>query len=394
VGIAWKPFSKTVVRTGYGINYNLGQYGLMATQFGFQPPFAQAQINPAPTPTSLTLQNGFPVSPLSPNHITNTYAADPNYRLAYVQSWNLNIQQDIKSSLVINIGYTGSKGTHLDIVRAPDQLQTGGPRFPTCTPITPPAAPCVSPFLFESSQGSSVLHSGSLRVRKRMRHGLSLGGTYTYSKSIDNASSIGGGASVVAQNDLNIAAERGLSSFDQRQRFSADYSYELPFGKEKKWLKGDSWAEKAFSGFSFSGNLSMGSGFPFSPRIFGNSGDLRRGVSGAARPDVVPGQSIQLSDPSIHQWFNVNAFAAPSGPFGDAGRNIIIGPKSISFDMAFAKSIQVKEMQNLEIRVSANNVFNNVRFTSIDTTLGSPTFGQVVAAGPMRKIQLTTRYRF
>src|SRR4029077_10853891 len=235
VGVAWKPWQKTVVRAGYGVNYNIGQYGLMATQLGFQPPFAIAQTNPAPTPTSLTLQNGFPASlAASPNHITNTYAVDPNYRLAYVQSWNLNIQQEIKSSVVMNIGYTGAKGTHLDIVRAPDQLPTGGPRFVACTPTTPAATDCVQPFLFESSQGASILHQGTLRVRKRMRHGLSVGGTYTYSKSIDDASSIGGGATVVAQNDLDIAAERSLSSFDQRQRFVADYLYELPFGKDKK----------------------------------------------------------------------------------------------------------------------------------------------------------------
>src|SRR5260370_30827290 len=79
VGIAWKPLSKTVVRAGYGINYNLAQYGLMATQLGFQPPFANAQINPATTPPSLTLQNGFPVSPVTPHHITNPYAVDPDY---------------------------------------------------------------------------------------------------------------------------------------------------------------------------------------------------------------------------------------------------------------------------------------------------------------------------
>ncbi|HZD95685.1 MAG TPA: TonB-dependent receptor, partial [Candidatus Sulfotelmatobacter sp.] len=245
VGIAWKPWQKTVVRAGYGINYNMGQYGLMATQLGFQPPFAVAQINPALTPTSLTLQNGFPAAiAASPNHITNTYAVDPDYKLAYVQSWNLNIQQEIKSSVVVNLGYTGAKGTHLDIVRAPDQLPTGGPRFPACTPITPAATNCVQPFLFESSQGSSILHQGTLRVRKRLRHGLSVGGTYMYSKSIDNASSIGGGATVVAQNDLDIAAERSLSSFDQRQRFVADYLYELPFGKDKKWLTASGPAQK------------------------------------------------------------------------------------------------------------------------------------------------------
>jgi hypothetical protein len=248
--------------------------------------------------------------------------------------------------------------------------------------------------LFESSQGSSILHSGSLRVRKRLRHGFSVGGNYTYSKSIDNASSIGGGAQVVAQNDLDIAAERGLSSFDQRHRFTADYIYQLPFGKEKKWLHKDGWAEKTFGEITFSGNVMLASGLPFSPRIFGNATDLGRGTTGATRPDLVLGQSIQLNNPTIGQWFNTAAFAAPAGVFGNAGRNIIMGPGTASADMSVSKSIQIKEMQGLELRLSASNVFNIVRFTSIDTTFGSPTFGQVVGAGSMRKAQLTARYRF
>jgi hypothetical protein len=394
LGVAWKPRQKTVVRAGYGINYNIGQYGQMATQLGFQPPFAVAQTNPAPTPTSLTLQNGFPVAINdSANHITNTYAVDPNYRLAYVQSWNLNIQQEIKTSLVVNIGYTGAKGTHLDIVRAPDQLATGGPRFVACIPTTPAATNCVQPFLFESSEGSSILHQGTLRVRKRLRHGLSVGGTYIYSKSIDDASSIGGGATVVAQNDLDIAAERGLSSFDQRHRFVADYLYELPFGKDKKWLTGSGAPQKILNGFSVSGNVTLASGFPFSPQFFGRSTDLSRGITGAARPDLT-GQPIQLDNPTIQQWFNTAAFTAPSGVFGTAGRNIIIGPGTVQFDMALSKTVQVKEMQSMEVRLSATNVFNTVHFSSIDATFGSPTFGQVTAAGAMRKAQLTARYRF
>jgi hypothetical protein len=384
-----------VVRAGYGINYNIGQYGLISNQLGFQPPFAAAQINPASTTTSLTLQNGFP-APLnaSPNHITNTYAVDPNYALAYVQNWNLNIQQEIKTSLVLNIGYTGAKGTHLDIVRAPDQLATGGPRFAACTPTTPAAATCVQPFLYESSEGFSILHQGTLRLRKRMRHGLSLGGTYTYSKSIDDASSIGGGATVVAQNDLDIVAERGLSSFNQTHRLVADYVYELPFGKDKKWLTSSGRAQNILGGFSFSGNLNLASGFPFSPRFFGRATDLSRGITGAARPDLAPGQSIQLGNPTIQEWFNTAAFASPAGVFGTAGRNTIIGPGTVSFDMSVAKNVQVKEMQSLEVRLSATNVFNMVHFTSIDATYGSPTFGQVVGTGAMRKAQLSARYRF
>ncbi len=380
VGLAWKPFSKTVVRSGYSINYNLGQYGSMATQLGFQPPFAFTETNTAPNPTALTLENGFPASTKA---VTNSYAVDPNYRLAYVQSWNLNIQQEVKGDMVINVGYTGAKGTHLDIVRAPS-LDSNGILLNNA-----------QPFLFESSNGSSILHSGSLRVRKRMRHGFQLGGTYTYSKSIDNASSIGGSAVVVAQNDLDLAAERGLSSFDQRHRFTADYYYQLPFGKEKKWLHGDSWQDKFFGGFAFQGNITLASGFPFSPRIFGSLTDLNRGANGSLRPDVVAGQSIQLSSPGIQEWFNTAAFTAPApGQFGAAGRNIIEGPGAIGFDMAFSKTIQVKEMQSLELRISATNVFNHANFAGIDATLGSPTFGQVISVGSMRKAQLVARYRF
>ena len=395
LGVAWKPFSKTVVRAGYGVNYNISQYGLMATQLGFQPPFAVAQTNPAQTPTSLTLQNGFPAAiAASPLHITNTYAVDPDYRLPYVQSWNLNIQQEIKTSVVVNVGYTGSKGTHLDIVRAPDQLPTGGPRFTPCAPTTPASVQCIQPFLFESSAGSSILHQGTLRVRKRMRHGFSIGGTYTYSKSIDDASSIGGGATVVAQNDLDIAAERSLSSFDQRHRFVADYVYDLPFGKDRKWLNNSGMAQNIFGGFLFSGNLTLASGTPFSPQFFGRATDLSRGVTGSARPDLVPGQSIQLGNPTIGEWFNTAAFTTPAGVFGTAGRNSIIGPGTVEVDMSVSKNIQIKEMQALEIRLSANNVFNTVHFTSIDSTFGSPTFGQVVGAGAMRKAQLSARFRF
>jgi hypothetical protein len=238
------------------------------------------------------------------------------------------------------------------------------------------------------------MHAGTLRLRKRMRHGLSLGGSYTYAKSIDNASSIGGGAQVVAQNDLDIAAERGLSSFDQRHRFTADYFYQLPFGKDKKWLAGETWAGKAFSAIVFSGNVTLASGFPFSPRIFNTFSALNKGVNGSSRPDLVPGQSIQLSHPTIQQWFNTAAFTTPAGPFGDSGRNTITGPGMFSMDMAVSKNIQLKEMQGLEVRLSATNILNTVHYTSIDTTLGSPTFGQVVAAGPMRKGQITARYRF
>ena len=120
IGFAWKPFSKTVVRGGYGINYNTGAFQGIAQQLAFQPPFATTATNiePSARPSipSLTLQNGFPTPT---GGITNNYAIDPNYRLGYVQIRNLDIQQQIRPTLLLNIDYTGTKGTDLDIRKLP-----------------------------------------------------------------------------------------------------------------------------------------------------------------------------------------------------------------------------------------------------------------------------------
>ncbi|HEX2328647.1 MAG TPA: TonB-dependent receptor [Candidatus Angelobacter sp.] len=381
LGIAWKPFRRTVVRSGYSVDYNLGQYASMAFQLGFQPPFAFTQTNSsnANDPTALTLQNGFPSGAAS---ITNSYAVDPDYRLGYVQTWDVNIQQELSGDMVLNVEYTGSKGTHLDIVRAPSLNNNGA------------LLNSAQPFLLESSNGSSILHAGRARLRKRMRHGLSLGGSYTFSKAIDNASSIGGSAVVVAQNDLDLSAERGLSSFDQRHRLTADYYYQVPLGKQQRWLHSKAWQDRLLGGFGISGNVTVASGFPFSPRIFGSVTDLARGTNGSLRPDLVPGQSIEARNRGIQHWFNTAAFTFPAAAFGNAGRNIIEGPGTIDADMSLSKTMHVSEMQNVEFRITATNVFNHANFTGIDTALGSPTFGQVISVGSMRKILLAGRYRF
>src|SRR5205814_6760429 len=129
----------------------------------------------------------------------------------------------------------------------------------------------VQPCLWQTSQGDSILHSASVRLRKRMQRGVSVGGTYVFSKSIDNASSIGGGGTVVAQNDQDLAAERGLSSFDQRHRLTADYTYELPFGTDRRWAN-RGWPATIFSGWVWNGNVQLASGTPYTARVLGAFG--------------------------------------------------------------------------------------------------------------------------
>src|SRR5580704_8719181 len=178
VGFAWKPFPKTVVRGGYGINYNTGAYQGIAQQLALQPPNATTATNVQTASGELTLRNGFPV----PIGITNNYAVNPNYRLGYVQIRNLDIQQQIRPTLLLNIDYTGTKGTDLDILEAPNRTATGI------------LISGVDAFTYESSVADSEANAGSVRLRKRLAKGFSIGGLYTFSKSIDDASSIDAGA--------------------------------------------------------------------------------------------------------------------------------------------------------------------------------------------------------
>jgi hypothetical protein len=379
IGIAWKPLNKTVVRAGYGINYNLGQYRNIMQQLAFQPPFSITQTNILSAGTPLTLQNGFPTSTTA---VTNNYGVDLNYRLGYVQVWNLNVQRELKGNIVVNFGYTGTKGSGLDIVTAPNRGPSGL------------LIPNAQSFLFETSQGSSTMHAGNLRVRKRFTRGIAFGGTYTFSKSIDNASSIGGGATVVAQDPTDLAAERGLSSFDQRQRFTGDWTFELPFGEGRKWLTRPGSLEKLFGAWQWSGSLSFATGNPFTVRVLGNFTDVARGTNGTLRASTT-GQPFTVSDPTVQEWFNTAAFTLPAtGQFGDAGRNIIIGPTTLVFNMSMSKSFQMKDNMGFEVRADASNIFNTPQFTSIDTTVNSPTYGQVIGVGTQRSMILSARYRF
>ena len=384
VGIAWKPQKQMVVRTGYGINYNLAQYGAMIQNFAFQPPFAntatnRTDVNGLSSANPLTLTNGFPTTGST---VTNNFAVNPDYRLGYVQIWNLDIQREFPGGVVMNAGYNGAKGTRLDTERA--LVVSGG-----------------QPFIYESSEGNSILHSATLRVRKRMAKGLGLSAQYVFSKSIDDASSIGGGGSVVAQDPFAISLDRGLSSFDQRHKFTGNWIMDLPFGDTRRFVTKGA-GSHILGGWQWSGDFTVGSGLYFTPRVLGAGLDIGRGVSGSQRADLVAGQPVSVSDPTSSRWFNTAAFCTPNvncpvgspTTFGDAGRNIIEGPGQVSLNMSLNKTITIKESRALDLRITANNVFNTVHFTTINTVVNSSTYGEVTGTGGMRRVTVTARFRF
>lgn len=386
IGIAWKPFSKTVVRSGYGINYNLAQYSSMIQNFAFQPPFAETATNTATASNFLDLGNAFPAQ--LPGTITNNFAVNPNYKLAYVQLWNVDIQRELPGGWLLNMDYNGSKGTRLDTERAL-------------------LVPGQQPFIYESSEGNSHFEAGSVRIRKRMAQGFALSATYVYSKSIDDASSVSGGGAVVAQNPFDISADSGLSSFDQRHKFTGNWTYDLPVGDNRRFLTKGALSH-IFGGWQYYGDFTVASGLPFTVRVLGGALDISRGVSGSLRANVVSGQSFYISKPSTKDWFNLAAFCEPetatslnptcvnpsNSEFGDAGRNILEGPGQVLMDMSLNKTIIIKEYRSLDLRISANNVFNFVNYSGLGTTVNSINFGEVTSVGTMRRVTFTARFRF
>jgi hypothetical protein len=374
-GMALRLPKQTVLRAGYGMNYTVGQYGSFASIMARQPmvnqtTFVNEQTNEAAQAGEFTLANGFGAA-----DTLGSYSVDPHYRLPYVQTWNLDLQKTLPWGIVMNAGYNGSRGSRLDITSAPQ---------PT------PASPI---FNYEQAAAFSRFNAATLRVNKRLSSGISLGANYQYSHSIDDAGSVGGTSTVVAQNWQNLQAEEGNSSFDQRHRVSGNYLYELPFGKDKFWVTSGV-GSHILEGFSVSGNFTFTTGSPLTPRYAAAVADVARGTAGTLRPDRVAGASITAGGGSLKEWFNTAAFTKPAGAYGTASRNSITAPGLIQNNMSLSKTVGMGDVRSMEIRATANNVFNTVQYSGVDTSVDSPTFGQVTSANSMRSFQFTARFRF
>ncbi|MCX6635401.1 MAG: TonB-dependent receptor, partial [Acidobacteria bacterium] len=375
IGIAWKPFRKkqTVVRAGYGWYFNGSIYNQFATRLASQPPFASTAHQSTSTARPLTIENGFTSMPAV--KITNTYAIDRFYRVGYAQSWNLSVQKDLPYSLVAEIGYLGTKGTRLDVQRLPNRAAPG-------SPLTAEQRRQIGNavgFTFESSEGSSIYHAGQARITRRFRKGMSANAMYTWSKSIDNASTFGGGGNVVAQNDKDLRAERGLSSFDQRHALSLTYFVSPP-------AKGP-----LLKDWSFSGGLTLRSGTPLTARVLGNRSDSGgTGVVGSGRAEAT-GLPVGGG-----RFFNLDAFTLPPiGRYGNAGRNTVPGLVSLGANLSFGRSFKLKgENRRMDVRVESNNFTNHPSYTGLTTVVNSLNYGLPSAVSAMRTVTGTLRFRF
>jgi hypothetical protein len=217
VGVAWRPVSASslVIRAGYGVYYNTSVYQNIAAQMAQQYPLSKSLSVQNSAADPLTLASGFNISPgITPN----TFAIDPNFKVGYTQNWNLAVQRDLPGSLVMTATYLGIKGTRGMQEFLPNTFPVGA---------TNPCPSCPSGFAYLTSNGNSTRESAQLQLRRRLHSGLTASLQDVFSKSIDDSALGGRGQaqSVIAQNWLDLSAERALSTFDQRHLVNASIQY-------------------------------------------------------------------------------------------------------------------------------------------------------------------------
>lgn len=411
IGLAWRPVrsDRFVLRAAYGVFFDVGILNANATA-RFNPPFFTTLLafnSGSNTIQDIVDQPGFPlVTPL-------VIASD--FRNGYMQDWQGSFQYELNPGLVVEAGYVGTKGTGLIDVRNPNQPAPGGA----------PPYPQFGSWQYVESGASSIHHGAIARVEQRWRQGLSFLGSYTWSKTIDNASAMfeTAGDPAFPQDSQNMRAERGLANFHANHRFSGSFLYNLPLGAGRKWLANRGVSTHILGNWRLGGIVTLQSGRPFTvTRVGDQSGTGAGTIADSDRPDLIadpfqPGPVAYHPDPACHtttsqggraveivndpaSWFNPCAFAVAPGRFGTAGRNAFIGPNLLNVDFSLLKDVLLSgERQRLQFRFEVFNLFNRPNFDLPDASFDSATFGQILSANaflnkPPRQIQLGLKYIF
>ena len=411
VGIAWRPIlgSSLLVRAGYGIYDDTSAYQTIALQMAQQSPLSKSlsvQNSPA---CPLTLANGFNAcSSITPD----TFAADPHFRIGYAQNWSLSVQRDLPGSLQLNVTYLGIKGTRGVQEFLPNTFPIGAVN---------PCPACPAGFAYLASNGNSTRQSGQVQLRRRLHNGLTAKLLYTYSKSVDDDSALGGqGASTttqitpstpfsagtaaspggtsqssapsaltIAQNWLDLRAERGLSTFDQRNLLNVQLQYTTGMGLGGKTLMSGG-KGTLFKEWTCLTQVTIGSGLPETPVYL--AAVPGTGVTGSIRPDYT-GAPLYTAPSGL--FLNPAAYTAPpAGQWGNAGRDSIIGPGQFTLNTSMGRTFRLNGRFNLDLRVDSTNFLNHATFTSWYTTVTGTQFGLPAAANGMRSLQTTLRLRF
>ncbi len=392
LGIAWRPLKNggPVVRAGYGIFYNGSIYDDLYSGMLNQPPWAQARTLVTSATQLLTLENGFPPSP--PTAVTNIYGVDPNYKIGYAQIWNLSVEQQFGKNFVMELLYTGTKGTHLDLFEDPNQATPGS----VVGSDERRRIPNASGFGYETSGANSIYNGFQVRVQKRMSNGMRFLFLYTLGHSIDDSSVIGvGHVTGLVQDYNNRRAERGNSFFDVRNDLRTWLYYDLPFGDRRRWLRSGIGA-KLLGNWHLSMNTLVTSGDHLTPYITAQN---TNGVGPlfSQRPDQIGNPNLPSNQRTNNRFFNVSAFALPpTGSFGNAARGTIVGPGLFTVNAMFGRRMHFGRdgRYQFELRWEVQNLTNTANFSNVITVVDATDAGVVTGVKAMRSMDIMLRLHF
>jgi Carboxypeptidase regulatory-like domain len=369
LGLAYSLNNKTVIRSGYGINYFWGTNN--NENKGTNPPFVN----------SVNIQNTRLSNPLGGTGARfppNVNSLDVFPRQPSVQSWSLTIQRELMTNLILEVGYVGTRGTHL-----PRTIQLN-----QADPTRSGDANLRRPFLgygtiaYNENSAVSKYHGLEVSVSRRVSRGLLFEASYTHAKSLGH---VEGNPLDSRNKDLDF----GLTDLDRTHMFTFNYVYEFPF------LKGAGGAlEKALGGWQLSGITTFQSGVPFNVT---QSGDVANfgGGTGAQRPDIV-GNPYEGRGDSLDRYFNTAAFrrVTQTGRIGTSPVNPVRGPGINNFDLSLFKYIYLREGVRFQFGVEAYNIFNHAQFEGVDGNIVSDNFGSVTSARDPRVLQLRAKFSF
>ena len=402
-GFAYRPaiWGEWVVRGGYGIYYTPEiSNAIFAMAEGDQATSGASVIGNLTGQPNVFFNNPF-ASAATVGSLPFAVSNDQNLKDSYIQQWNLTIQRKLSGSVVLDVGYVGSKGTRL-IVTYPDlnmPLTIVDPRtagLPSLNARRPDQ-------LFQravtgdKSVGNSIYHALQVKGERRLAQGLTFLTAYTWSKSISGPSDIGGqvgGGFYIGtpQNPYYARGDRSVSGFDVTQRFVTTVLYDVPFFKNLHGV-----AKYALDGWQVSTIMTAQSGFP-SP-VTSNLDTTGTGIT--SRPNQIANGNLSSGQRTFKKWFNTAAFTqANYGSFGTSPRTDAFRlPGLINFDFSATKAFRIRETRGLQFRAEMFNLFNhyNPDPQTVDTNLNSATFGAIgggVQGITTRVIQLGAKLYF
>jgi len=420
VGLAWDVTGngRWLVTAAYGIFYDpyyTGEGGPLQTPISAPPYLQTPQISSPNFADPYNGKNPFNGSFAQPMTLLTL---DPNLRLPYAQDWNLNIERAFGSDWLFQVGYIGTKGTKLPrFIEANPAVYIPGEStqdnadqrrlYSGCTVAG--TTPCTYSSVGEiAGIADSTYNALQVSLRKRFAHGLSMLASYTYSKTLDDASTfnITGSASQsvagendLAQNPFGVKSEYGRSMFDARHRFVLSYQWNLPWFNHPQ-----NWYGHILGNWQVNGITTLMSNTPFT--VYDSSNPSLQGsapeISGfySSRPNIVGNPNTgtcpgEIAVRTAQCWFNTSAFQqAQTGQFGNVGRNTLYGPAFQQWDFSAIKTIPIHESMNLQFRAEFFNIFNNVNFVLPNNDISSPNFGQITAAQAGRVVQLALKFSF